>query len=423
MTTNLYRSYFKRLFDLVVSFIALVLLSPIIAVVALAVRLKLGSPILFRQPRPGLNGEVFTMCKFRTMTDGRDLHGKLLSDELRLTAFGRFLRSSSLDELPELLNVLTGKMSLVGPRPLKVSYLPLYTTEQARRHEARPGITGWAQVNGRNSLSWDDRFCLDVWYVDNISLWLDLKILLKTIGTIFGRQGISAEGHCTMPDFDGKTIVAADSPVVVIGAGGHSKVVISALQAAGISIDAVYDDDPQKWGRKILGVEVRGPIAELKGSSNRRGIIGIGNNRIREKLSQDLPLAWASVIHPFSFVHPTARIGEGSVVMAGAVVQPDSVIGRHCIVNTSSSVDHDCVVGDFSSVGPGTSLSGSIRIGTRCMLGTGCAVLPGVLIENDVTVGAGTTVIRDLPARCTVVGAAPRMICVDSGDTEIARAA
>jgi sugar O-acyltransferase (sialic acid O-acetyltransferase NeuD family) len=423
MNTNFYRSFVKRLFDIAVSLFALVLLSPLIAVIAIAVRLKLGSPILFRQPRPGLNGEVFTMCKFRTMTDGRDRQGELLSDELRLTAFGRFLRSSSLDELPELLNVLVGKMSLVGPRPLKVSYLPLYTAEQARRHEVLPGVTGWAQVNGRNSLSWGDRFCLDVWYVDNVSLWLDLKILCMTIGTIFGRKGISAEGHSTMPDFDGKTSVAADSPVVVIGAGGHAKVVISALQAAGIAIDAVYDDDPQKWGQKILGVEVRGPVDELNGSSNRRGIIGIGNNRIREKLSRELPLVWVSVIHPFSFVHPTVQIGEGTVVMAGAVVQPDSVIGQHGIINTSSSVDHDCAIGNFSSVGPGTNLAGGVRIGDRCMLGTGCVVLPGVLLENDVIVGAGTTVIRDLPANCTVVGAAPRMICVDNEDAEIRKAA
>jgi sugar O-acyltransferase (sialic acid O-acetyltransferase NeuD family) len=334
------------------------------------------------------------------------------------------LRSTSIDELPELWNVIRGQMSLVGPRPLKMSYLELYSVEQARRHDVRPGLTGWAQVNGRNSVNWQKRFELDVWYVDNLSFWLDVKILCMTVGTIFGRKGISAEGHSTMPDFDGKSAsLAADSPVLVIGAGGHSKVVISALQAAGIAIEAVYDDDPAKWGQKLLGVEVRGPIAALNGSSDRRGIIGVGDNRIRQKLSQELPLKWISVIHPFSCVHPTARIGEGSVIMAGAVIQPDAIVGRHCIVNTSASIDHDCRVGDFSSLGPGTNLSGGVQLGNRCMLGTGCAVLPGVCIEDNVTVGAGTTVIRDQPAGCTIVGAAVRMIRIDHENVGTEKAA
>ncbi len=193
----------KRLFDVVVAALTLLLLAlPLVALASLVQR-KLGSPVLFTQVRPGLHGKPFRMVKFRTMTDARDASGALLPDAQRLTPFGRFLRSSSLDELPELWNVLHGEMSLVGPRPLLMEYLPLYTPEQARRHEVRPGITGWAQVNGRNAINWADKFALDVWYVDHRSLWLDLRILWLTVRKVLVRDGISAAGEATMPRFTG----------------------------------------------------------------------------------------------------------------------------------------------------------------------------------------------------------------------------
>jgi len=192
-----------RLFDFCAALVALVLLSPVLLVVALLVRLKLGSPVLFRQERPGLHGQPFTMIKFRTMTDARDTDGQLLPDAARLTPFGQFLRRTSLDELPELLNVLKGEMSLVGPRPLCVRYLDRYTPDQARRHEVRPGITGWAQVHGRNGIGWAEKFALDVWYVDHRSLALNLKILVLTVWTVLRRDGISQDGHATMPEFTG----------------------------------------------------------------------------------------------------------------------------------------------------------------------------------------------------------------------------
>jgi len=199
----LYVTGLKRLFDLLATLPALFLLAPLLGVLALLVRLKLGAPILFRQQRPGLYGRPFTLYKFRTMTDARDAEGKLRRDAERLTSFGRFLRSSSLDELPELFNVLKGEMSLVGPRPLRMEYLPLYSPEQARRHDVKPGITGWAQVRGRNQLSWEEKFALDVWYIDNLSFLLDIKILFLTIKQVLKREGISAEGHSTMPRFEG----------------------------------------------------------------------------------------------------------------------------------------------------------------------------------------------------------------------------
>ncbi|MBH0087503.1 sugar transferase [Pseudoalteromonas sp. NSLLW218] len=193
----------KRLFDFLVALCVLLILFPVIIVVAILIRFKLGSPILFTQNRPGLNGKVFKMMKFRSMLDGKDKHGNLLPDDERMTKFGTFLRSTSLDELPGLFNVLKGDMSLVGPRPLLVQYLPLYSSEQARRHNVRPGITGWAQVNGRNAISWEQKFKLDVWYVNNQSFLLDIKILLLTVKKVFVREGISADGHVTIEPFKG----------------------------------------------------------------------------------------------------------------------------------------------------------------------------------------------------------------------------
>jgi lipopolysaccharide/colanic/teichoic acid biosynthesis glycosyltransferase len=199
----MYRSFGKRLLDFILAAIALMLLAPALAVIALLVRVKLGSPVLFRQQRPGLHGRPFTLLKFRTMSDARDEEGRLLPDADRLTGLGQALRNASLDELPELINVLRGEMSLVGPRPLLMQYLERYSPEQMRRHEVRPGITGWAQVRGRNALSWDEKFSLDVRYVDHLSFSLDVKILLLTVKMVWRREGVSAKGYATMPEFKG----------------------------------------------------------------------------------------------------------------------------------------------------------------------------------------------------------------------------
>ena len=193
----------KRLFDVILAFFGLLALAVPLLALAWLIRRKLVSPVLFKQVRPGLHGRPFTMVKFRTMTDERGPNGALLPDAQRLKPFGRFLRATSLDELPELWNVLKGEMSLVGPRPLLMEYLPLYTPEQARRHEVRPGITGWAQVNGRNAICWEDKFALDVWYVDHQSGWLDIKILWLTVSKVLRRDGISTAGEATMTRFKG----------------------------------------------------------------------------------------------------------------------------------------------------------------------------------------------------------------------------
>lgn len=202
----------KYLLDPVLAAIGLIVLSPVLLLIALVVRLRIGRPVLFRQDRPGLHGEPFTILKFRTMTEARGGDGALLSDADRLTGLGRWLRGTSLDELPELINVLKGDMCLVGPRPLLMAYLDRYTSFQTRRHEVKPGVTGWAQVNGRNAISWSEKFALDVWYVDHASPWLDLRILAMTVVKVFGSRGISHAGFATMPEFTGSDgeAVAAD---------------------------------------------------------------------------------------------------------------------------------------------------------------------------------------------------------------------
>lgn len=202
----MYRNFLKRFFDIVLSACALVILSPVLLVTAILVRAKLGSPVIFCQERPGKDERIFKMYKFRSMTDARDENGELLPDEARLTKFGRLLRSTSLDELPELWNILKGDMSIVGPRPLLVKYLPLYNEEQHHRHDVRPGLTGLAQVNGRNAISWEERFSLDVQYVRNITLLNDMKIIVATVGKVFKRDGIHGENSATMEAFKGSPL-------------------------------------------------------------------------------------------------------------------------------------------------------------------------------------------------------------------------
>lgn len=201
--STVYEKYIKRLFDIISALLAIGLFWWLFLILAIVVRIKLGSPILFRQSRPGKDGRLFDMIKFRTMTNEKDENGKLLSDEQRLTKFGKWLRATSFDELPEIFLILEGKLSLIGPRPLLVSYLPLYNQHQMRRHEVKPGLTGYAQVNGRNNLSWEDKFDLDVWYVDHISFATDLKILFRTVGIVLKREGIHSETSVTMEDFTG----------------------------------------------------------------------------------------------------------------------------------------------------------------------------------------------------------------------------
>lgn len=410
MTQRFYCRAGKRLMDIGLALVALIFLSPIMLLIAFLVRIRLGSPVIFSQERPGLEGKLFTLIKFRTMTSTRDGDENLLPDDQRLTPLGRFLRSTSLDELPELINVLRSEMSLVGPRPLLMRYLDRYTPEQFRRHEVLPGITGWAQVNGRNAIHWEKKFELDVWYVDHQSLWMDLKVLSLTVWSVLARKGITAADHATVPEFlrsqvnPGAIVARVQRSVVVLGAGGYAKVVISTLRASGFEVAELYDDCEDLWGRKLSGVPIVGPLSRLSGVAGLRAVIAIGNDQTRRKYAEQLTLEWIRVVHPRAYVAPEASVGEGTVVCAGAVLQAYANVGAHATVNTGATIDHDCCVEDYAHVAPGSHLSGKIR------LGLGSYAVQGVSAGCWTTVGAGWVVIRDLPDNVVAVGCPEHII-------------
>jgi len=408
MTQGIYRSLFKRILDLLIAVPALLVLSPVAILVWTCVRFALGRPAIFRQTRLGLNHVPFTLYKFRSMTNATTADGALIPDDQRLTPFGQFLRSTSLDEIPQLWNVIRGHMSLIGPRPLLPEYLEHYSEEQKQRHLVRPGITGWAQIHGRNDVSWDDRLQRDVWYVRNGGLLLDLKILFLTIGTLTSRRGVARCGSVTMPRFDQEKL--AKRPVLVLGGGGHAKVVVSTLQAAGHDVELVLDDDSRKWGQSVLGVPIRGPISDAARWPELPAVIAIGDNEVRRMIAQYFCREWISVIHPAAYVHKSVQLGEGTIVAAGAIVQPDAVLGEHVIVNSSASIDHDCIIEDFSHVGPGAVLGGNVLLRSGAFLGCGVNVIPGICVGPESTVGAGAVVIRDIPNNSIAVGVPANVI-------------
>jgi len=425
MPDSLYLRYGKRLFDITATLALAPVVLPLIALLSLLVRLNLGKPIFFRQIRAGRYGKEFLLYKFRTMSDQCDKQGQLLSDSKRLNRFGRFLRSASLDELPEFWNIFLGHMSLVGPRPLLVEYLDRYTSKQARRHDVRPGLTGWAQVHGRNAIEWEKKFSLDVWYVEHVGPWLDLRILIRTMAQVVRSKGITAQGHASAPKFMGSTAairepeirpktlkyVAADNEAVtVIGAGGHAKVVAATLLYAGRRIDAFYDDDQSLWGTSNFAGSVRGPIAQLENRPHGDAILAIGDNAARRLLSHKLLLRWTRAVHPDAIVHETAELAVGVHICAGAIVQPDSQIGAHSIINTGSTVDHDTVLGKWVHVAPGVHLAGNVVLEDGVFMGIGSSAAPGVVIGKDTIVGAGAVVVDNLPPNCVAVGVPARVL-------------
>lgn len=400
-----YRCLLKPWLERLVAAVLLSVLAPVFVVLAAAVRIAMPGPALFTQTRTGKSGRCFQLIKFRTMTDARDVDGRLLPDSNRITPFGQWLRSTSLDELPELWNVLRGDMSLVGPRPLLPEYLPLYTKSEQRRHEVLPGITGWAQVNGRNELSWERKFELDAWYVDHSSFIVDLKIILLTIGRVLDRRGVTQPGSATA-----EPLTACRKGIVVLGAGGHASVVIATLQAAGINVAAAYDDDSTKHGQMLLGIPIRGSLSDVEPSEKRAAVVALGDSGLRRDVAAFYPFDWRTVVHPAATVHDTVSLGAGTVVFANAIVQPNCRIGKHAIINTSASIDHDCSIGDFAHVAPGAVLAGGVTVGAHSLVGVGSCVAPGVTIGRHTMVGAGATVVRDLPDDVVAIGCPARIV-------------
>jgi sugar O-acyltransferase (sialic acid O-acetyltransferase NeuD family) len=384
----------KRIFDFSLALITAIVLSPFLLLLSSVILIFQGRPVLFTQPRVGYKGKVFNLYKFRTMKPFKDGENPHSMD--RLTRVGKIIRSLSLDELPSLYNVIKGDMSLVGPRPLLVEYLERYSEREMKRHDALPGLTGWAQVNGRNTLSWSEKFRYDVTYVENQSFWLDLKIIFLTVKILFWRQGINASGSEVMEEFD--------PGLYVIGAGGHAKVIISTLKACDLKISGIFDDNVNLKGHNILGIPVLGPVAESRNYKVKKAIIGIGSNSIREAIAKEYGYNWVSVIHPQAVVDPSVKIGKGSVVFAGAVINADTVLQDHAIINTGALIDHDCIIESFVHICPGTVLTGGVHVAEGSFLGAGTKVIPGKKIGQKSIVGAGSVVIKDLPGFCTAVG-------------------
>ncbi len=341
-------------------------------------------PAFYIQPRIGFKGRVFNLIKFRTM-----LMDESLPETERIKWWGKVLRSTSLDELPELWNVIIGEMSLVGPRPLLIEYKPYYSKEQFRRHEVRPGITGLAQVSGRNRISWEKKFEYDLEYVEKHNLFMDLNILVQTFLKVIKRSDIDSSDNLSMKRFD--------TPIYLIGAGGHSKVVRSCIESMGFKVSGYYDDGKAE-GELIDGVPVIGSIKNDLPEIDYQNfyIIGIGNNLVRNKIAFGHRLKYKTFIHQSAIIHEGVSLGYGTVVMAGAHIGPDSIIGDHAIINTNSTVEHDCHIASFTHIAPGATLGGTVTIDQGSLIGLNATVMLNRSIGQNVQVGSGAVVTKDL---------------------------
>ena len=394
----MYKKYIKRLLDVILALFAIIITSPLLLILYILVFIFIGRPVIFKQPRPGKNEKIFNLYKFRTMTNEKDENGNLLPDEKRLTKFGKFLRKTSLDELPEFINILKGDMSFIGPRPLLVKYLDYYTKEEHHRHDVRPGLTGLAQVNGRNLLGWNDRFKKDIEYINNLSFIMDLKIIFKTIKTVLIKEGITDNKTETMTFLDDIRTKQSSKEVIILGAGGHAKVIAEIITKCGDNVIGFLDDNDEIKGKKIYcDKKVLGKITDINKYKKYYIINGVGNNEFRKKIDKKYPeINWYTAIHPSAIVANDVEIGCGTVIMPGTIINPGTSIGKHCIINTGSSIDHDNIIEDYVHISPGAHLAGTVKIGFESWICSGATIVNNITVANNSIVGAGAVVIRDI---------------------------
>lgn len=391
----MYQTFIKPLLDITFATVLFMVLLPVFLVVALLVRIFLGSPIFFTQQRPTKGERVFTIYKFRTMRDDRDRDGNLLSDEVRLTKLGKFIRSTSLDEIPQLINIIKGDMSFVGPRPLLVEYLPRYNARQKLRHTVKAGITGLAQVNGRNAISWEKKLEYDAIYAEKISFWLDLMILFKTVKKVLIRDGISSENRATTEPFLGNF-----DRIYIYGGSGHGAVVAETAIRSNYKVEGFIDDNPDN-GISFEEFLIRSSKEHFA------VVVGIGDNATRQTITQKLKnsgVKIATIIDPSAVISPQATIGEGVVIFANSVINARAVIEEGAIINSGVVVEHDCVIGAFSHLAPTVAIAGGSSIGKQCFVGIGAKIINSVKIGDKTTIGAGAVVINDLSSSITAVG-------------------
>jgi sugar O-acyltransferase (sialic acid O-acetyltransferase NeuD family) len=412
----------KRAFDVTIAVLLFVLTLPIQLTAAIAIRIRLGNPVFFRQTRPGLNGEPFEIIKFRTML-GLDPAQGLIDDASRMTPLGRWLRATSIDELPTLWNIIRGDMSLVGPRPLLVRYLERYSPEQARRHEVRPGVTGLAQVSGRNALTWEEKFRLDIRYVDNHTFLDDLKIIRDTVVSVAKRTGISADGNSTMPEFlgnDNHQGESVTSPLFIIGAGGFGREVFSIIEALKSSntvsrLSGFIDDHPSAADLErlhALGAGVEGSIDDLVRRTEPFSVIlAVGLSSDRETIAGLLahsPVTFPVLVHPDATIGCDVHLAEGVVVAPGSRLSTNIQVGKHVHIDQNAAVGHDCILGDFSRLNPQACVSGAVTIGRGALIGANAIVLQGLTIGDGAIVGAGAVVTHPVAPGTTVMGVPAR---------------
>lgn len=414
----------KRIIDCILSIAAIVILFPLLIIVSILVYSKLGSPIFFTQDRVGRYGKIFKMIKFRSMLNSTDKNGELLTDSTRLTSFGRFLRGTSIDELPELINVIKGDMSLIGPRPLLVEYITRYNERQFKRHDVPPGLSGWAQINGRNLISWEKKFELDVWYVENWSLLLDIKIMLMTFSKVLKKSGINHDDNVTMEEFMGVEDKGKQmKDIVIIGAGGFAREVAWLIEDINSknnlwNLIGYIDENLNNKGKLLNGYEVLGDFTDLKVKDKEiYYICAVGNTLTRKELSiksEIIGLKPAILIHPSAMISKHVEIGEGTIICCSNIITVNVQIGKHVIVNLDCTIGHDVIIEDFVTILPSVNVSGAVMLEEGCNIGTGAAIVQCIRIGKSSIIGAGATVVKDIPDNCTAVGVPAKVVKSDT---------